>query len=305
MLGRLGGGVVLTAAAAGWLWLWCGAQAAAHAGGQAPLAGMPAAPASGLGMAGWSLDPPVIVGLAAAALAYARIRRRFGGAPAGGLLFGGGLVTLFLAWQSPLDRGGEAYLFTLHVLQHMLTGIGAPVLLVLGLPPGFTAAARRWPVLGAAVRGLWRPLPAFGLYVANLLVWHLPVLWELALGNRLVHDLQHILYLGTGLLFWGVILSPHPKLVGASDGSRFAMLVGANLANWLASLPIALTSQVLYPTYARAPRLWGLSAESDQALGAGVMWMMGHLVYGIPLVLLIARFLRREEREADRAALKS
>ncbi|BAS26648.1 cytochrome c oxidase assembly protein [Limnochorda pilosa] len=249
-----------------------------------------------LGWGDWSLDPMILLGLALAVASYERVRRRFPVRAGRAYAFWAGLVILFLAWESPLDQGGERYLFTLHMVQHVLTMSVAPVLLVLGLPPGFTVWLSQRSRLAPRVRALLRPLPAFLLFAGNFAVWHVPSPYEAALVHPGVHAVQHLLYLALGLLFWSVVLAPGGQPSGISEGTRILMLFGANVANWAVSFPLAIAEEAVYAPYRLAPRLWGLSPVADQALGSGIMWMMGHMTYGIPMVLLLLRWLRRELR---------
>jgi putative membrane protein len=101
--------------------------------------------------------------------------------------------------------------------------------------------------------------------------------------------------LAAGLVFWGVIVSPVPKLVRASWGLRLAMVVAADIVNFLVGFSLAFAGHPFYRHYVDAPRVWGLSPLDDLRLGGGVMWVMGQMMYAIPLLLLLSVFLRRED----------
>src|SRR5438270_13208379 len=118
--------------------------------------------------------------------------------------FAGGLLALFLALESPIDVGGDHYLFSLHMLQHLLLAMIVPPLLLLGLPQGWRAFNRIHV----------SPLAANVIFNLVLAVWHLPFLYEATLRNQPVHVLEHLSFLAVGVLFGRPILVP-AELPGA------------------------------------------------------------------------------------------
>jgi putative membrane protein len=224
-----------------------------------------------------------------------------------GVAFYAGLATLALAVGSPIDAyAGE--LFWVHMVQHVLLMMVAPPLLLVGRPwprlvrplplevrrplaRGLLAGPALAPVRGA-FRRLAGPLPSFALFNGTLLVWHLPVLYDLTLTNGLVHDLEHALFFGTALLFWVHLVpgaSSRPQL---RDGARAVYGTAALLVSWILAIILALAPEPVYGAYAAlAQRPGGLSALGDQQLAAGVMWVPGSVPYCIVLVVAALRWL--------------
>lgn len=236
----------------------------------------------------WYWPPLVILGLVMVAAAYAyafyhfhqhgwlpRLVRR-------GLLrryhpwcFAGGLLALALALLSPIDTLSD-WLFVAHMAQHLLMAMVAPPLLLLGLP----APLARWFIMETRLRGLLEhlthPLLAFALYNANLLLWHLPAVYQSALTNTLIHDLQHALFFYTAVLFWWRVIDPTHgwfSLWQWPPAKWLYLLVAAPPSYILGSILWA-HNRVLYPWYAAVPRLGGLSALEDQHYAGLLMW--GH-----------------------------
>jgi cytochrome c oxidase assembly factor CtaG len=214
-----------------------------------------------------------------------------------------GLASLAVALLSPLERLAET-LFTAHMVQHQALLMVAPPLLLLGNPfpvvlwgcpralrQAFGRVLTRGSRLRLALRRLtWMPV-AGALYALNLTVWHLPAAYEAALRHHVVHDVEHLLFFGTALLFWWPVVNPAPRLRRLSDGfhcgCRIAYLVLATALNTLVGAALGLSERVLYPTYEAAPRvLPGWSALDDQAFGGGVMWSGSHMFLVAILVLL-------------------
>lgn len=223
----------------------------------------------------------------------------------------GGLASVALALLSPVASLAHG-LFTAHMVQHQLLLMAAAPLLLLGepfplvlwaLPPGWRRALGPSLARGGRARAVLRLatwMPVAGLvYTANLWAWHLPAAYEAALAHPLVHDLEHLAFFGTAVLFWWPIVNPAPRLHRLRGpfhyGLRIAYLVLATAQNTLLGALLGLTERVLYPSYAAGPRPFGWTALDDQAFGGGIMWSGGHM-YLIAILVLVARAMDSEGR---------
>jgi len=224
-----------------------------------------------------------------------------------GVAFYGGLATLALAVASPVDAyAGE--LFWVHMVQHVLLMMVAPPLLLIGrpwprlsrpLPLGLRRPLARTVLAGPMLsparrtyRWLGAPLVAFVLFNGTLLLWHLPVLYDLTLRDGPVHDLEHALFFGTALLFWVHLLPGAAGRPQLADGARAVYGTAALLVSWILAVVLGLAQEPLYDAYASlAQRPGGLSALGDQQLAAGVMWVPGSVPYCIVLVVVVLRWL--------------
>ena len=164
----------------------------------------------------WNFDSILVFGIALFTAAYfyalGPLRRRYGWAEAvdrGQVAwFVAGTVVIFIALCSPLDTLGDDYLFSAHMIQHMLLAIVAPPLWLLGTPDWMLAPLfRRASVLRVA-KWLTNPIVAFGLFNANLWLWHVPALYDATLTNEQIHIFEHLTYIVFGVLLWWPILSP-------------------------------------------------------------------------------------------------
>ena len=224
-----------------------------------------------------------------------------------GVAFYAGLATLVLAIDSPVDAYAGK-LFWMHMTQHVLLMMVAPPLLLLGrpwprlsrpLPRALRRPLARSVLAGpglasgrTAFRRLAAPLPAFALFNGTLLLWHLPVLYDLTLRDGPVHHLEHGLFFGAALLFWVHLL---PGVVGRpqlADSARAVYGTAALLVSWILAVVLGLAPEPVYGAYAAlAQRPGGLSALSDQQLAAGVMWVPGSVPYCIVLAVAALRWL--------------
>jgi putative membrane protein len=264
------------------------------------------------GLAAWSARPEVVVPLVIVTGAYAlgwwRLRGRGGSVPGWRVVAsGGGLLSLSIALSAPLEQWAHAS-FAAHMTQHLLLiVVAAPLLLlanpfaalVWALPTRLRARAGRWLRPGAPLRQLWRGLTLMSVawlaHTAAVWLWHLPIAYDAAVADRLVHDLEHLAFFGTAVLFWWPIVEPAPRLRPAAGyGALVVFLVLAALQGALLGLLLAMSPRILYRAYP--------SAE-DQSLGGLIMWAAGGAVDMVAVLILLGRYLGSQDRAAYRQPL--
>lgn len=255
----------------------------------------------------WSF-PPLVVAVAGLGVAFylqgwLRLRRR--GRPDLAswdrlALFAAGISVVTLAIVSPVDAVGEGYLQSMHMLQHVLVADLGIVLIILSvrgpltvflLPRDLLAPLARQAWLRRAVAWLLRPRNAIALWLAALLAWHVPALYETALQNRAVHNLQHFSFILAGALLWIVLLDPtrHRRL---SLAERVGVAAVVFAAGQLLAYALIFGYRPYYGTYVeQETRLLGLSPLTDQKLSGVVMMVEQVMTVGVFLfwALLIAR----------------
>jgi putative membrane protein len=272
-----------------------------------------------LGLGDWSWEPTVLLGLAGLVAAYVIAWRRgwlsddddvsawVGSPRTRAWFFGAGVLVGFIALLSPIDTGGDQYLFSLHMVQHLLLMMVAPPLCILGLagmrppagPPG------RWRKLWALLVNPWSAMLIFS---GVLLVWHIPALYDATLTTEPIHVVEHLSFIAVGVLFWWPIIDPmrgadRRRWVGAFP--KIAMLVASGVPPTVLGLLFTIATRPFYDFYARAPRLWGLSPVIDQQVAGVVMFGAGNLIYFAAVVIVFWRVLgdpARDEEEAQRAS---
>ncbi len=267
----------------------------------------------------WSIEPPLAY-VALAGLLYwlggiGWRRRRTAQDSWSTVAFAAGLATIVVALDSPIDAYAEQ-LFWVHMLQHVLLLTVAPPLILLGRPwPRMWRALPLEPrtaVARTVVRASWmaplralaRPLPAWLLFNATFVAWHLPAAYNATLTSGAVHQLEHALFFFTGLLFWARVIDPgplRPKLVWPA---RLAYVIGAMVVGWVLAITLVLVPHPLYEHYAAlATRPGGISALTDQQLAGGVMWVLGSLSFTVTLLIGFYRWLDAEAEAGARPAL--
>ena len=257
----------------------------------------------------WDPDASVILGCAALAMLYAFACKRDFSRAAYFLL---GDLVMLLALISPLDVLSDEYLFSAHMLQHMLLVLATPPLLVFGLPYAFAMSIVRAPTLGAVERVLRNPVFAWTLGMGPLWIWHLPRLYDATLASEPLHIFEHLTFLVTATIFWWPILAPLTAS-RMSHGAAFAYLGAAMLATTILGILITFAPVGVYTAYLHpgdslhilgAMRdSWGLTTQSDQELGGLLMWVPGGLVYLGAIMGVLTRWYRSPHKEQRREQL--
>jgi putative membrane protein len=207
-------------------------------------------------------------------LYWRRVHRLAGRVPRGRQAsFYAGLGLLLVALSLPY----EDRLFSMHMLQHVLLGDLAALALVAGLTGPVLRPVLALPVV-ERLRVLAHPLVALPLWAANLVVWHLPPLYEAAIGNGAVHVLEHACFLTFGVLMWAPVVEVLPGPAWFGTAWKLGYIVAVRLFETVLGNVFFWSGSVFYATYADAPRTWGISAPADQGIAGGVMMLEGSLV---------------------------
>src|SRR5215468_447933 len=257
----------------------------------------------------WIFEPWIIVPLSLGSIIYLhgwrqlhrRLPRRFAAWRL--IVFQSGVLALFFALASPLHELAER-LLQFHMVQHLLLMMVAPPLLLLGAPVLPLLRGLPRPVLQHWVGPLFaskrlqrlahfftHPLVCLLAFTVSNVAWHVPRLYELALRSEFWHDVQHLCFLSTGLLFWWPVVQPWPSRARWPRWAMIPYLLFADIQNTALSAVLIFSERVLYPTYAAVPRLWGVSALDDQAAAGAIMWVPGSMIFLIPVAVLAIRLL--------------
>jgi cytochrome c oxidase assembly factor CtaG len=266
-----------------------------------------------------TISIPVTVCLAYGAYVYHRGWRRLDSSSRArpvsrAAAFMGGTFALWIALGSPLQTLDDE-LLTFHMTQHLLLMLVAPPLLLLGDPiepffhglPRFAVRGGLGPLLryGPAKRvGHFVTHPAFCWLAGTiaLLGWHLPAPFELAALSDGWHEVEHMTFFATALLFWWPVIQPRPSVARWPHAAIPVYLFLGMLANDALSAALCFSDRVLYPSYAVGSARFSLSPLDDQACAGALMWVFGTVVYLTAAVAVILRLLSPAPYLAERVA---
>jgi putative membrane protein len=279
----------------------------------------------------WFQDPLVLVPLTFFAGVYVwRFRQaraevlarggspsKRGVGPLQALAFAGGMLALLGALVSPLDGLGEDYLFSAHMLQHVLLGDVAPLLILLSLSRLIMRpATRRLTSIERRLGPLASPAGCIVIWLTLMYVWHIPALYDAATEHPLIHLFEHASFFGAGVALWWPLIEPIPMRRPLTGLQPVAYIATAKAGLAVLGVYLTWSAGSIYDYYQHTPRIWGLSPIEDQNVAGVIMMVEQSLTLAVVLVALFVKMLGRseadqlrrerlEEREAEAAARRA
>jgi cytochrome c oxidase assembly factor CtaG len=253
----------------------------------------------------WDWEPSVIVGcIGLLVLYYYAVQPK---RPLRTISYTTGVLVLFLALVSPIDTLSDQYLFSVHMIQHLLLILAVPPLMIAGLPKEFVNRILRVPWVRRTEQVLSKPLIAWTSATFFLAFWHIPIFYNFALAHEGVHILEHLIFLVTSTIFWWPVLAPVRGL-RMNAGMTVFYLFTASLFNAVLGMIITFAPLGIYPAYIHPQdslgiltfirQSWGISAKGDQQLGGLLMWVPAGLVYFTAIVSVVTKW-QSETNEDD------
>lgn len=252
-------------------------------------------------MIDWPFDITVYAGLFVLYFGHAFLARDTDASRRHSLYFGLGLLTMWVALETPIDTISDRYLDSVHMLQHVLLAFVAPPFILLGLSPGMVERLVRAPL----IRAVGEPVPAQVVAAVVMIAWHVPVLYNATLQSEPLHVLEHLMFIASGVVLWW------PLITATSGQARWQLSPIAKLVYMLAAtLPqdaVALAFQFsrtpFYDFYVHAPRLIdGLTPAIDQSVAGAVLMVFGKVTFGVAALVIMSRWFGAELRADDKAA---
>jgi cytochrome c oxidase assembly factor CtaG len=247
----------------------------------------------------WTLEPlqlaPIVLVAAAYVVRARTLARRGQPVPTWRIaVFSLGVALLVIAVASPIAEIGEKELFSFHMTQHLLIGDLAPLCILAGLTGPLLRPVLALPGV-MRLRVLANPLVAFPIWAANLVLWHMPVLYEGAVEHSAVHALEHIAFFGAGIVLWLPILETLPAPEWFGTGAKLAYIVGVRLVATVIGNVFIWAGSPFYAVYEGRDDYLGLSPSADQSLAGSLMMLEGSLVTIVALAWLFLRMAQEGE----------
>jgi putative membrane protein len=210
------------------------------------------------------------------------------------------MAVLWLSSDWPLHDLGENFLYSAHMVQHLLLSLVFPPLAWLATP---TWLARL--VLGTGrpyrvVRRLARPLVATFVFNAIVVLQHWPVVVNTSVANGAFHYGVHVVVVFSSMLMWLPVASPLPEL-RPSLAIQMLHLVGQTIIPTLPTGFLIFAEGTVYRAYDVSYRVWGVSVVDDQQVAGAIMKVVGGTYLWVVIAVLFIRWATRHMND-DRAS---
>jgi putative membrane protein len=203
---------------------------------------------------------------------------------------------IFLSLTSPLHILSDHYLFSAHMLQHVLITLICPPLLIVGTP-GWLASKlfqHRWSI--SVFRRIFHPLGAVVIFNIIFSMWHLPILYNLSVSYHWVHILEHSLFISASIVMWWPICSQVQSIPKLPYPIQMLYLFVMSLAQIIVFGIITFAREPIYQHYIDAPRIWNISPLVDQQLGGIIMKVGSGFLF---LFLIIIAFFKWFDEDSN------
>ncbi len=207
-----------------------------------------------------------------------------------------GILVLLIALASPIHVVSEKYLFSVHMLQHVLLTLVAPPLMVRGTPDWLIRPLLRPNWAFRTARAITHPIGAFLAFNIIFSLWHIPALYNASLTNHGIHIAEHIMMISAAVLMWWPLTSTMPELPRVSYPMQMMYLFGLSVAQIIVFGALTFAGEPIYAFYVDAPRILSISALTDQQIGAIIMKVGGGLLFLGLLIVTFYRWYGEEER---------
>ncbi len=223
-----------------------------------------------------------------------------------GWCFGGALAVMFLAADWPLHDVAEGYLYSAHMVQHLLLTLVVALLLLAGTPawmarnvlglgrsgPGSGKQSRRL----RAARTMSRPVTGLIQFNIILVLSHWPVVVEATVRHHPLHFVAHAVLLASAVLMWMPVASPLPEIPRIKPPTQMLYLFLQTIVPTVPASFLTFNDHPLYKIYATFPRLWGIDALTDQQTAGLIMKIVGGLYLWMIIGIIFFRWYASEER---------
>jgi len=255
--------------------------------------------------ADWTWYPSIVIGFSLWTLLYVWANRDRHTPLVQQIAFHLGTLAGLLALVSPLDELGDEYLFSAHMVQHLL--------LMFVTAPLWLAGTPSWLVdgiipkrLDLLVKRLASLMSAFVTFVSVMWVWHIPAIYEMAQETEAIHIFEHLTFIGGALIGWWPVFGAGTSRISKPEPPMrmlYLFLLAIPCTSVAAVLTFAHTP--LYPFYVTAPHIFGLDALQDQRLGGLLMWLPTHMFLLLAIAITFFKWFVDSDRKAGKNFVES
>ena len=253
----------------------------------------------------WSLHPSTVIGLAVLAVLYLWRARQANDenrlSTGKRISFFSSLIVVFASLNGPIHDLSDTYLFSAHMIQHLLLTMLFPPLIIVGVPGWMLRPLLKNRAVFAIAKFFTKPIICFAVFNLVIAGWHLPMFYNAAMANHNIHILEHLMFMSAAVLMWWPLASQLPELPRLPYPMQMLYCFLMTIPMSIVAVYISMADQVLYPAYSAAPRITTLSPLDDQLLGGLIMWVPGGTIFMIIMTVIFFKWAARGEDDAASA----
>jgi putative membrane protein len=251
----------------------------------------------------WEFYPSIVLGCTLFLLAYVLLagplRRRWNLAPEGPTRqqwtrYVGAIALVFFSLQGPLHELSDSYLFSGHMVQHLLITLLFPQWFIGGIPGWMWRPLVERPWAAALGRAWTHPVAAVLFWTFCLYLWHVPAMYDWALRDHDVHIVEHLMFMAGAVVMWWPACSVIDEVPRLTPGLRMIYLFLLTVPMKALGALITMSDYLIYEFYSTQPRVFGLDPMVDQRLGGLIMWLPGGLVFWFVIAVTFFRTYYRQ-----------
>ena len=245
----------------------------------------------------WSIHPSTVIGIAALGTLYIWASAQLRQQPTTGqkIYFFSGLLVMFASLNGPIHDLSDDFLFSAHMVQHLLLTLAVPPLLLAGTPGWMLRPVLSKRYVSPVARFFTRAPIAFVTFNVTFAIWHLPPFYNAAMANHSLHIGEHLMFMTAAVLMWWPLLSQLPEFPRLAYPGQMLYSFLMSIPMSIVAIYIAMADHVLYPAYSAAPRVLPLTPLEDQLLGGLIMWIPGGIIFIIIMTVVFFKWNARGE----------
>jgi putative membrane protein len=209
-----------------------------------------------------------------------------------------GLAVLWVGSDWPIHELAERYLYSVHMVQHMLFSFAAAPLLIVGMPVWLLRRGLRYGPVNTVFRFFTRPLVALLSFTGVLMFVHWPAVVTLSVSSPSgwPHFGLHVMLVASSLCLWWPVLSPLPEMPPMAAPAQILYLFLASLTPTIPASFLTFGRTPLYPIYATFPRIWTIGPMIDQLIAGLLMKLGGSAILWTFIAVIFFRWYGNERR---------
>lgn len=201
------------------------------------------------------------------------------------------MVLLWLSTDWPMHDLSEEYLYSMHMLQHMVLSYFVPPLALLATPDWLFRAVVGNGRVYSVIRWFSRPVAAGLTFNVVVMLTHIPGLVNQSAQSSPLHYLLHVILVTSALLMWMPLCGPAEEM-HMGPGGKMIYLFLMSVVPTIPAAWLTFAEGSVYKHYDIGIRVWGISVETDQQLAGAIMKLGGSIfLWTIVIRLFFKRFV--------------